>query len=115
MAFLTIPTFGDVPVALDPSAATQKVDEVGTRRRAFDGSMHSTIRDRKRNWRVRTRPMLRADADSMVSALEGTAPLACSGDLLGGAVSCHYELASIDHPKKQTGEHQVVEFILHEQ
>ncbi len=116
MAFLTIPTFGDVPVAMDPSAARREKDhEVGERRRAYDGTMHTSIRGRKRSWNIRTPPLLRATADSLYSALEATPPLACSGDLLGGAVSCHYESGGADHPRKQTGEHQVVEFTLHEQ
>ena len=115
MAFLTVPVFGDVPVALDPAAAVLEYDEVGGRERAYSGAMHSTIRARPRKWTIRTRPMLRADGDSLVSALEGTQPLACSGDLLGGAVSCHYEPVRTEHPKFQPGEHQAITFILHEQ
>jgi hypothetical protein len=115
MPFLTVPTFGNVPVAMESGASSKTWDEVGGRSRAFNGDMHSTVRARKRSWRFRTRLMLRASADSLISALEGTAPLACSGDALGGAVNCHYEPVSADDTALQPGLHQVVEFILHEE
>lgn len=115
MAFLTVPTFGDVPVALEKGAAERDTTEVGGRRRAYSGAMHSTIRARKRSWPVRTRPMLLADADSLEAALEAAPPLACSGDLLGGATSCHYEARKASDMNYAGGRRRVLEFTLHEQ
>ena len=115
MAFLTLPTVGDVPVDLDDGSAEMEWDEVGERSRAFDGTMHVTVRDWKRRWRVRLVRVVRASGDSIVSALQGTPPLACSGDLLGGAVNCIPELVRARHPKHADGEYQILEFILHEQ
>lgn len=115
MPFLTLPTVGDVPVDLNAGSARLEKEEVGERRRAYDGTMHSTIRAFKRRWQVRLSDVPRTTGDSILSVLEGQPPLACSGDLLGGAVDCHAELREVLHPKYAKGEYQRIEFILHEE
>lgn len=115
MPFLTLPTFGDVPVGMDAGAAVLEYDEVGGRERAMDGTMHSSVRTQKRRWRVATTWVSRANGDSILSVLTGTQPLACSGDLLGGSVTCHAEIQSIRHRKFSAGEFQQIEFVLHEE
>ena len=57
--------------------------EIGQRGRAFDGSARSSVRARKGEWPISTAYMTTAAADTMVTALEGTPPLAASGDLTG--------------------------------
>lgn len=111
MAFL-ITAGVTVPVALGQSASSP--DEIGDRARAFDGAMLSTIRDRKEQWRIQTTPMPRADANTLRAALEGTPPLACSGDLLGGAVNCHAVVTAARYRKFGDGERVVLEFTLSE-
>lgn len=115
MAFLTLPTFGDVPVEIGSDGAVRDNAEVGGRARMLDGTMHSSVRDSKGGWRIRTTPILRASGDSLVAVLTGTQPLSCSGDLLGGSVTCHAELGQVRHVKTADGERQIVEFTLHEE
>ena len=57
--------------------------EIGQRGRAFDGSARSSVRARKGEWSITTVIMTTAEANTIVSALEGTPPLAASGDLTG--------------------------------
>ena len=57
--------------------------EIGQRGRAFDGSARSSVRAHKGEWPISTAYMTTAAADTMVTALEGTPPLAASGDLTG--------------------------------
>lgn len=80
----------DVNVAWDEA---EKDDlEIGDAARAIDGSYRSTVTLRKREWKLSTPPMVRADANVLESRLSGAGPLSCSGDLLGGTVSCFPEL-----------------------
>jgi hypothetical protein len=117
MAFLTLPTVGDVPVSLDAGSAVAEREPVGGRRRAIDGSMHSSVRAYKGSYRVRLRAVPRATGDSIVAVLEGTMPIVVNGDLVGGlvAMDCHAEPGSIEHPKFADGEYQLIEFTLHEE
>ena len=57
--------------------------EIGRHGRAFDGSARSTVRARKGEWPIVTAYMTSTSADTIVTALEGTPPLAASGDLTG--------------------------------
>ena len=80
MAFLVI-AGQTIPVEVKGPVAPR--EEIGRRGRAFDGSARSTVRARKGNWPIVTPFMTTAEANTIVSALEGTPPLAASGDLTG--------------------------------
>ncbi len=80
MAFLIIAS-QTIPVpVLEPVAPRV---EIGHRGRSFDGSARSTVRARKGEWSIVTAYMTTAAADTIVTALEGTPPLAATGDLTG--------------------------------
>lgn len=111
MAFLVVAGV-TVPVALNTTQGAPV--EAGERVRAWDNSMLATIRDRKKEWQVTTRPIPRADANTLEAALNGTPPLACSGDLLGGAVNCHAQITDLRYAKYAPGEHVVLVFTLME-
>lgn len=115
MAFLTLPGAVDVPVDMDAGSAELEHDEVGGRRRAINGTMHSTVRAFKRRWSVRLVAVPRATGDAIMAILQGTMPISCSGDLLGAAVDCHAEPGRILHPKFAAGEYQLIQFVLHEE
>lgn len=70
-------------VTVSVAASSESVEEVGDRGRAFDGTLRSTIRARKKEWTISTVPMTQADATTLETALNGTLPVACSGDLTG--------------------------------
>lgn len=76
-----------IPVAW-PDGAESPVEEIGDSGRAFLGNMLSSVRARKSTWPVRTRPLTLTERGTLRTALESTPPVACSGDLLGGSVSC---------------------------
>ncbi len=118
MAFLTLSTYGDVPVDLDAGSCQLEPVLVGGLRRAYGGVMHSSIRKRLRRWRVRLVRVPRTTGDVIVAGLQSTPAIAASGDLIdphaGDSVDCFAELVRIEHPKHATGEYQVIEFILHE-
>ena len=80
MAFLVI-AGQTIPVEISGPVGPRV--EIGRRGRAFDGSARSTVRARIGNWSIMTAYMATAAADTIVSALEGTPPLAASGDLTG--------------------------------
>lgn len=103
MAFLVV---GGVAVPASPSDATEEIVEIGDRGRAFDGSMLASIRARKRVWTIATVPMTIAAAATLRTQLISTS-VSCSGDLLGGSVTCFPEIVS--RPRAKIGAtHMVV-------
>lgn len=111
MAFLIVNGV-TVPVAVD--GASQEFETLGDRARAFDGTLLSTRRAVKRKWQVKTAPMPMVDALGVVNALLGTPPISCSGDLLGGAVSCDAEVTSSQYVATAGTARRSIEFTLHE-
>lgn len=83
---LTIPTFG--ALLLQQPVRMVRV-RVGDTTPAFSGKVRTNTRGRYRQWSVTTSFYTYANAESIVAALAGTPPLACSGTLLGGSVNCH--------------------------
>lgn len=112
MAFLVV-AGQTVPVAMGTAEAT--VQEVGDKGRAFDGTQLSTVRDRKDVYRIQTTPMLRTAANTLETALEGTPPLTCSGDLLGASTNCHVSQIRKQYRKYGDGERVVLSFELVEE
>ena len=80
MAFLVIAS-QTIPVEVGGPVGPRV--EIGRRGRAFDGSARSSVRARKGEWSIVTVYMTAAAASTIVTALEGTPPLAASGDLTG--------------------------------
>lgn len=80
MAFLVI---AGVTIPVEVVGPDAPRVEIGHRGRAFDGSARSTVRARKGEWPIVTAYMTPAKADTIVTAIEGTPPLAASGDLTG--------------------------------
>lgn len=97
--------------------------EVGGRRRAFDGTMHSRVRARKRTWRFRTTPLTISAFDTLYTSLTAAGPVDFEGvalDGVGTTVSCHVEIARHSARRYAAatadgGQHRVLEFVLHEE
>lgn len=85
MAYLVV---GGVTVEVAAGASSRAVVEIGDRARAFDGTLRSTVRSRKKAWSITTVPMTKANADTLETALNGTLPVAVSGDTTG-SVNTH--------------------------
>lgn len=111
MAFLTV---AGVTVPVSVNQFTSKRIEVGTTERAFDGTMRSSIRARKNEWSIVTAMMPAADAESLISTLEGTPPLSAAGDLVGSTVSTVAHSITRSHMKMALGEYESVAFTLSE-
>ncbi|MBV9772648.1 MAG: hypothetical protein JO040_01780 [Gemmatimonadetes bacterium] len=112
MAFLIV-NGQTVPVAVDGASVDYEL--IGDRARAFDGTMRSTRRATKRNWKVKTAPMAVAAADQLTTSLLATPPITCSGDMLGGSVACDAEVTGVTFSPASGGlSRRAVEFTLHE-
>lgn len=101
-----------VPVAVD--GASEEIELVGDRARAFDGTLRSTRRASKRKWQVKTAPMATADAQALRAVLTNAPPLTCTGDLMGGTVPCDAEVTGVEYVANGAKSRQAFEFILHE-
>jgi hypothetical protein len=113
MAFLVVAGI-TVPVAWPEGAPANEVVEIGDRMRAFDGTMLSSIRARKREQPVITHPMALAARDTLRAVLTGSPPITCSGDLLGGSGSYDASGLSDRVITGSGGRHYVLSFVLHE-
>lgn len=101
-----------VPVAV--GGASEQIEVVGDRARAFDGTLRSTRRATKRKWQVKTAPLPMTDAHALRTILLGAPPLTCAGELLGSAVACDAEVTGIEYVAAAGGARQAIEFTLHE-
>ncbi len=110
MAFLVV---GGVTVPVAIGSPSRNVVEIGDRARAFNGTMLSRIRARKKQWTIVTTPMTEADATTLETALNGALPVACSGDLTG-AVNTHPEITGVTPVKLASTFHIVIAFTLFE-
>lgn len=98
MAFLVIGGTTIEVSALD--GVTREDEEIGGRARAHDGTMNTTVRTRKKVWRVTTKPLTATDADAIETAITATASFTCSGDLVdasGGNLTCHVEMTGNEY------------------
>lgn len=101
-----------VPVAADGGVAEAR-PQIGEVVRSFDGTPRSSVRDVAREWEIRTVPITTTAAGTLLAALEGAHPISCSGDLLGGSISCTPTEVNVTPQKiKGTTLYKVVSFRL---
>ncbi len=110
MPFLVV---GGVTVKVAIGTPSRNVVEIGDRARAFDGTMLSRVRARKKQWTIVTTPLLQAAATTLETALNGALPVAVSGDLTG-AVNTHPEITGVTPVKVDGAFRVVLSFTLHE-
>ncbi len=123
MSFLAFTGGADIECDIDPAGSEVEIQEVGGRRRAIDGTMHSTIRERKRSWRFRGIPLPIAAAVTLYDALTAAAPVQFDGVALDGDgvdINCHVEVVRESRERFSAatadgGQHRSIEFLLHEQ
>lgn len=70
-----------MPVALEEFRSSR--EEVGRVTRAFDGTPRSSVRSRDDTWEVPLQWVPVATGATLLTAIEGTPPLAATGDLTG--------------------------------
>lgn len=69
----------------------------GDRARMLDATMRETEPVRKRVWGpINTRLLTSAEESTQRAALIAAPPISCSGDIMGGTVSCHVQLHGSD-------------------
>lgn len=69
----------------------------GDRSYMLDGTLRETEPVRKRVWGpINTRLLTSSEESTQRGALVATPPVSCSGDILGGTVSCHVQLLGSD-------------------
>lgn len=102
---------GGVTVKVAVGGVSRRRVEIGDRVRAFGGRLRSSIRARKWEWAVTTPAVPVAEASTYLTAIE-TVPVSCSGDALGGTVSCHGTLTGWNDAGLPGGTHVIVSFDL---
>lgn len=110
MAFLVI-AGQTIPVLLEEPESIRV--EIGRRERAFNGDLRSSVRVRKEEWPIITKLIPRATADTIITALEGTPPLAASGDM-AGSINVLVGGITKRHQKFSSGEHVQLSFLVME-
>ena len=86
MAFLVV---GGVTVHVATSGATKKaIERIGSSTRAFAGNLRTTVRAEKRAWQFTTHWLTNTDAAALETAVALGAHVVCSGDALGGSITC---------------------------
>lgn len=110
MPFLTV---GGVTVEVAPGGSSRAVTEIGDRARAFDGTMRSTVRSRKKVFAFTTVPMTQAAATTLETALNGALPVAATGDRTG-SINTHPEITNVEDVATSGGYRVVYHFTLHE-
>lgn len=114
---LVLPSTVTVAVAID-GGVEREYEEIGDRSRTFNGNMRQTVRAWKSNYRIRTAPISTTSAASIISALQGSQPMACWGDLIGvsSSTTANYmgQLVSEAFQPVSSGRRVVLEFRLSE-
>jgi hypothetical protein len=87
-AFLVI---AGITVPVSEGNAIKRIERVGTSSRAFAGGLRSTVRAEKRVWQVVTGLLIEADAVTLEAAIANAAQVTCSGNALGGSITCEVE------------------------
>lgn len=78
-------------------AAPKTVLEAVDRDRAVDNSLLATLLGTaKGQWAIQVTNRPAAQFSAILAALAAIPPITCSGDLLGGTVSCHAEVHGTD-------------------
>jgi hypothetical protein len=103
---------GGITVKVNREGVTKTPVEVGEHGRAFDGSPISDVSDVFDELTVPTVPMAPAAATALRNVLRGSMPVACSGDLLGGAVDCDVVLGEEIPVKAKDGPRWIINFTL---
>jgi hypothetical protein len=101
-----------IPVAVAGAADVEYQDIGGEVVRAYAGSLISSVKARARVWRLTTTPL--AAGAPALAALRSTAAVTCTGDYIGGAVSCRVRSLRERVITTALGRRWVVECELHE-
>jgi hypothetical protein len=89
MAFLVVASIV-VPVMED--TAVERIVRIGSSNRAFAGGLRSTVRAEKREWTVSTGLLTNTETTTLKAAVDLAEQVTCSGDCLGGSVTCEVEV-----------------------
>ena len=90
MAAITVPCM--------EGSAVERIIPIGTTVRAFAGNLRSAVRAEKREWQVGTHYLSNADSATLKAAVALRAQVTCSGDMLGGSVTCEVEVGDGAYP-----------------
>lgn len=111
MSFLVV---GGITVPIAASSTPSRSDEeIGDRARSFDGTMRQTVIAVKHNHAGETVPISKTDADALVTALQASPPITCSGDWLGASGSYFGQVTDY-HAVKVGSPYYIVAFTLME-
>lgn len=80
MPFLAL---GGTTMPVDLAEFQSSREEVGRVTRAFDGTPRSSVRSRDDTWDIPLQWVTAASGATLLTAIEGTPPLAATGDLTG--------------------------------
>lgn len=95
MAFLVV---SGITVPALEGSATERIVRIGSSFRAFAGNLRSTVRAEKREWQITTYPMSNTASATLKAAVDLAEQVTCSGDMLGGSVTCEVEVGDSAYP-----------------
>lgn len=95
MAFLVI---AGTTIPCMEGSATERIVRIGSSFRAYAGNLRSTVRAEKREWQVTTHFLSNTASAALKAAVALAAQVTCSGDLLGGSVTCEVEVGDGSYP-----------------
>lgn len=95
MPFLVVDSI-TVPVAAG-QATKAAPERGGSATRMYDGTLRSTVRYVKHTWTVVTKLLDPTDAAALEAISDDADFVDCSGDLLGGTISCDVVVTNVAH------------------
>jgi hypothetical protein len=108
-------TVGGVDISVSRDDVVTDYEEIGGDRvRMRNATMREIAPTRKRQLHCQTRLLTSAEESTQRTALIGTPPITCSGDILGGSVSCHVQLLGSDRVGTVSGVRFRLRFIVFE-
>lgn len=85
-------TFNGTPIPILRDGAKKRPPaRVGDSARAYDGTLRSTVSAVKREWDVKTGPLLAADEAAIRAIINADAEVTVAGDAIGGSLTCMVE------------------------
>jgi hypothetical protein len=111
MAFLVI---AGVTMLVQTQNASEKVEHIGKRRRAFAGNLLSTQREDFSVLTFITAPMPEADYQTLKTAVSGAAFVECSGDALKATEDYCVDITDSEYIPDGTGFKRIVSLELTE-
>jgi len=92
-------TFNGTPVPILRDGASQRPSvKIGDSARAYDGTLRSTVRGKKRGWAVKTGPLLPAEEDTFREMVDTDDEITVNGDAVNNTpIQCRVDMGETEY------------------